>query len=350
MFRARARFPRTPCGRGWRREGRSCCWTRARTPCTGPAPGFTVEEERSLIENKHGGLGDRIPVLPAAVAKLNAMVRDPECDVNRLADVIQTDEGLVARILKYANSAFYGLPGRIGTIQLAVTILGLLALRNLVVVAALAELARKLSDDPREAQWLWDHGIDVGVWCRSIARRTEGVDPEEAFTAGLIHDIGKNLILRELPVDRRKVKDWLVKEDEARSFEKDCVGFDHAQVGGWAAGRWKFPESLVQAVRWHHEPTSSPNADPELEKLIWIVHVADIFARADSSDPAVLQDVLDFQLYICAPIAFAEEPFSYLFNTFFLFLLLFLFLFYCVKFIYRIYKSAYIVSFLLDPH
>ncbi|MBN1826878.1 MAG: HDOD domain-containing protein [Candidatus Eisenbacteria bacterium] len=256
------------------------------------APGYSMDDEGSLIESTHSGIGDRIPVMPAAVAKLNAMVRDPECDVSRLAEVIQTDEGLVARILKYANSAFYGLPGRIGTIQLAVTILGLVTLRNLVIVAALAELARKLTDEPRDAHHLWNHGIDVGVWCRSLSRRTQGVDPEEAFTAGLLHDIGKNLILRELPEDRLKLKEWLLGEDEARSLERDSIGFDHAQVGGWAAGRWKFPESLVEAVRWHHEPTGSPTADPELERLIWVVHTADILARAESFEPPVLFDAL----------------------------------------------------------
>lgn len=259
----------------------------------GPAGVRTsVEEEASLIEKAYPGLGDRIPSLPAVVGRLNEMVCDPDCAVSEIARVLSTDEGLVARVLRVANSAFYALPGRVSTIPLAITILGITTLRNLVIGTALADLTRSLTGSLEEAERLWDHSVDVGVWSRWIARKVGGLDPEEAFTAGLLHDIGKGLVLRALPADRQRVKGHLIESEESSTIEKETLGFDHTQMGGWAASRWSLPAALVEAVRWHHEPAGAEGNKPEIERLVWVIHVSDILARGGEAPASELVKLL----------------------------------------------------------
>jgi len=251
-----------------------------------------AQEEASHIEKAFPGLGDRIPSLPVVVSRLNEVVREVDCSVSDIAKVLSTDEGLVARVLKIANSAFYALPGRIGSIPLAITILGISTLRSLVISTALADITRAISGSSEVAERLWDHGVDVGVWSRCSARKVGGLDPEEAFTAGLLHDIGKGLVLRSLPSDRERVKMRLLDTENSSPIEKETLGFDHTELGGWAADRWRLPSALVRAVRWHHRPEGAAGEEPEVEKLVWVVHISNLLAWGEDSGPAELADVL----------------------------------------------------------
>ncbi len=251
-----------------------------------------ARDEASTIEEAFPGLGERIPSLPAVVSRLNDIVRDPDCSAGDIANVLSTDEGMVARVLKIANSAFYALPGRIGSIPLAVTILGITTLRSLVISTALADITRAISGCPEVAERLWDHGMDVGVWSRWISRKVGGLDPEEAFTAGLLHDIGKGLALRSIPADREKVRMRLLGTGDSSAIEKETLGFDHTELGGWAADRWRLPSALVRAVRWHHRPEGAAGEEPEIERLVWVVHMANILAWGEVCGPVALAELL----------------------------------------------------------
>ena len=252
-----------------------------------------IETEASQIEKTFPGLGDRIPSLPAVVAKLNQMVSDPDSSVSDIAQVLSSDEGLVSRVLRIANSAFYALPGRVGTIPLAITILGIRTLRSLVIGTALAEITRSLSGSAEEASRVWDHSVNVGVWCRWIARKVGGADPEEAFTAGLLHDVGKGLVLQVLPADRQRIRPRLLEAEESCALEKEILGFDHCELGGWAAHRWRLPGVLIKSVRWHHEPEGAVGEKREVERLVWIVHVADILAGVKEASAGDLAQLLN---------------------------------------------------------
>lgn len=244
-----------------------------------------VESETLAIEESYIGIETRIPVIPEAVTRLDAMVQDPESDIKEIAEVIQVDGGLSARVLRISNSAFYGMPGRISTIQMAISVLGLGTLRNIVVLSAIMEMSQSMQSNPESARILWEHGLKTGVWSRVIARRVPELDPETAFTAGLMHDIGKGLILRELPEEREQVRKWLFHDEDTRAIEREAMGFDHTQFGGWVAARWKLPNSLVQSIRWHHEPDDAPPMDPEDNLLLRIVCVSNILAMCPDGTP-----------------------------------------------------------------
>jgi putative nucleotidyltransferase with HDIG domain len=272
--------------------------------------GESIEDEATLIEKAHPGLVDNVPALPAVVGRLNSLVRDPDCGTADIAKVLATDEGLASRVLRFANSAFYALPGRVSTIPLAITILGVNTLRNLVIGTALADMTRSLAGTRKEARALWDHGVDVGVWCRSLARKLGGVDPEEAFTAGLLHDIGKGIILRGMPDDRQNVRGRLLAADDTRAFEVETCGFDHVQIGGWAAAKWRLPATLIQTVRWHHEPSGAAGQGADVERIVTVVHLSNILAWGPDSDAEALAQLLaekaDFDLLRETPIRNAE--------------------------------------------
>ncbi|MCK4547398.1 MAG: HDOD domain-containing protein [Candidatus Eisenbacteria sp.] len=280
--------------------------TAVRVADAATSEGVPVEEEGSLIEQAHPGLADSVPALPAVVGRLNSMVRDPDCGAGDIATVLSTDEGMASRVLKFANSAFYALPGRVGTISLAITILGLNTLRNLVIGAALADMTRSLAGSAREAEILWDHAVAVGVWCRCLARKFGSADPEEAFTAGLLHDIGKGIILRSLPESRQSVRERLLRPEDTRTFEIETVGFDHSQIGAWAAAKWRLPVSLGRTVRWHHEPGGAAGEGSEIEKLVTVVHLANVLAWGGDAEPVVLSQLLaekaDFDILRKTPV------------------------------------------------
>ena len=161
-----------------------------------------------------------------------------------------------------------------------------------MISTALADITRAISGSSEVAERLWDHGVDVGVWSRCIARKVGGLDPEEAFTAGLLHDIGKGLVLRSLPSDRERVKMKLLDTENSSPIEKETLGFDHAELGGWAADRWRLPTALVRAVRWHHRPEGTAGEEPEVEKLVWVVHISNLLAWAEDSGPEELANLL----------------------------------------------------------
>ncbi|MFH1278406.1 MAG: HDOD domain-containing protein [Candidatus Eisenbacteria bacterium] len=251
-----------------------------------------MTRERERIERERPGLGDRVPSAPVILHRVTQIIRDPNSSVSDIAHVISADEGLVVRLLKVANSAFYALPGRVGTIPMAVTLLGMNTLKNIVIGTAMSDVARSFLGTGEESLRLWDHGIRVGVWCRALARAVGSLDGEEAFTAGLLHDLGKGVVLRELPKSQSRLRNLILERRECRILEKEAIGFDHAQLGAWALGRWRLPESLVLAVRYHHEPRAAEETSEEVTRLVWVTHVADVIAHEEGDDPERIREVV----------------------------------------------------------
>ena len=128
---------------------------------------------------------------------------------------------------------------------------------------------------------LWRHALTTGSWARIIASKAGDVEPEEAFTAGLIHDIGQALCLRFKPdAYGRLVSEAYKSGKPLTGVEKEVVGFDHTRIGAWAASRWKLPQPLVSAIAWHHDPGLVEGDADDVYRLVRVIHLADIAARA----------------------------------------------------------------------
>lgn len=255
------------------------------------------------IESIYGSYLKSIPSLPAVLEKIRQLLGDPEVSLKEVAKVLSSDEGLASRVLKLVNSAYYGLPHMVGTIPLATTILGAEAIRSHVVNIAYLELMSSLATGFEEYRILWSHALRTAVWARELARKWGTVDCEEAFTAGLIHDIGKVLCLRlkggayaRIVVEAYKSGKPLV------GVEKEIVGFDHTRIGAWATEKWNLPATLVSAVANHHDP-SAVEGDQYIKDLVKTIHIADIAARA--MDSTVL-GFIPFVMLELNPMLFKE--------------------------------------------
>jgi len=231
------------------------------------------------VEKMYGGQLGTIPSLPSALATLNSLLDDPDAALRDVARVLSSDQGVASRVLKLVNSAYYGLPQMVATIPLAATLLGAKAIKHHVVNIALADLLNSLGGGHGDYEILWKHALRTSSWAKAIASIVPGADPEEAFTAGLVHDIGKALALRLRPGDYGKVVREAHKTGKPLTgVEEQVIGFDHTRIGGWAATKWMLPQILVNCIRWHHEPDVVSRDSAGVSEMVLIVHIADIVA------------------------------------------------------------------------
>lgn len=218
-----------------------------------------------------------IATLPEVTAKIIATVEDPKSSAHALHKIVSHDPALVTRILKVVNSAFYGLPGQIGSIERAIVLLGLNAVKNIAVAASLGQLFRgsKLCDG-FSAKDLWRHCIAVGVASRDLAKQMKLPMADEAFLAGMIHDMGILVSLQLWPEPLRAVCERArVAAGGGATFcemEREMIGADHQQLGQALAEQWKFPRSCQLVAGHHHDPASLGDQN---RMLVGLVYAAD---------------------------------------------------------------------------
>lgn len=217
-----------------------------------------------------------LPALPEVVVRVMRMAEDPRSDAQGIARVIATDQAMAARVLKLANSAFYGLPRRVGTLSEAVVILGFRTIKNLAIAASTFELLnREIAGYWLQRGELWRHSLACAIGAQLIARRARLPVSEEAFVAGLLHDIGKvaiDLFVRAQfdQIMERALQDRIPFVEA----EQAVLGFNHAMAGGLIAEKWNLPPLLVSVIKYHHQPSSAPDRDP----MISVVHLADLLS------------------------------------------------------------------------
>jgi putative nucleotidyltransferase with HDIG domain len=212
--------------------------------------------------------------LPEVTSKIIATVEDPKSTAGTLHKIVSHDPALVTRIMKVVNSAFYGLPGQIGSIERAIVLLGLNAIKNIAVAASLGQLFRgaKLCDGftPKD---LWTHCIAVGVTARELAKQMKLPVADEAFLAGMIHDVGLLISLQTAPEQLRQVCEAAKTSDRAFvDLEREMMGMDHQQLGACLAEQWRFPKNCQLVAGHHHHPAGLGEGN---RLLVTLVYVAD---------------------------------------------------------------------------
>jgi HD-like signal output (HDOD) protein len=215
-----------------------------------------------------------IATLPEVTAKIVQTVEDPRSTAAQLHKIVSYDPALVSRILKVVNSAFYGLPGQIGSIERAIVLLGLNAVKNIAVAASLGQLFRgvKLCEG-YTAKDLWTHCIATGVCARELAKRMKLPIADEAFLAGLIHDIGLLVSLQVMPEKLRHVCEQAkATGGDFTEIERQLTGIDHQMLGMGLTELWKFPKSCQLVAGYHHRPTQLADNNA---RLVTLVYVAD---------------------------------------------------------------------------
>jgi putative nucleotidyltransferase with HDIG domain len=222
-----------------------------------------------------------LPTLPRVASRLLESLANPDAATSEeIGEVIALDPSLTARTLRLANSDFYGFPRKVGTVDLAVVVLGADTIRDLVLGASVFQT---LDPTWRSLTGLWSHSLACGVAARAMADRCRYRLAAGAFAAGMLHDIGK-VALRQAYPDRYEAVMALVRAEgiSMMEAERGVLGSDHAEVGGWLAERWGLPGDLVEAIACHHRPELA-RLNPELTSL---VHIADWLAgRTGNSWP-----------------------------------------------------------------
>jgi len=213
--------------------------------------------------------------LPDTYYKVSEAINNPQSSASYIARIVSADVGLSAKLIKLVNSSFYGLPQKVDTLSRAVSILGSKQLSTLVMGVSVTALFKNIPADLIDIQSFWRHSICCGVVSRLMASMHKNVNEEPFFVAGLLHDIGRLVLLENYSQLARSIMDTSQhRESLLHETEKESLGFDHAGIGGLLFQQWKLPPSLENCVAYHHEPGKAGSAfEPS------IVHLADIIAH-----------------------------------------------------------------------
>lgn len=238
--------------------------------------------------------------LPEVYQRVNMVIENPQSTADSVGKVISQDPALTARLLKIANSPFYGFASEIETVSKAVAVLGTKKIRDLVLASSLSSVFDGISSDLVPMQAFWKHSVFCGLIARNIAFETRKAQGEFVFIAGLLHDIGKLVIGSKLP-DMAREASLMVAEGAGKialnDAEQKIMGFDHAQVGGELVQHWKLPVSLQECVEFHHDPGKAKDNPVEVA-IVSMANIITNFAEQETDadfDPAKI-DPLAWQV------------------------------------------------------
>lgn len=211
-----------------------------------------------------------LPTLPSVYFKLNQLLKDNQASIEKVSHIIEIDPAMSSRILHLVNSAFYGVRSESSSISHAIMIMGFNAVKNAVVsVAILDTFSFKDRYQNFNIAEFWGHAVSVAVLSKQLAERSRLVAPEDAFIAGLLHDIGKIIMLKYFKEDFGKV--WKTMQETKCSFadaEQEVASIDHVQIGAYLARKWQLPEHIIQAIAGHHYYISSSQSTGLIESLM----------------------------------------------------------------------------------
>ncbi len=215
------------------------------------------------------------PGMPATAAKLLSLLDKPDTDVAHIENILKYDPGLTANVLKLTNSAYFGLPSKIGSVRQAVILLGSKRLIQLVLASCVRGVMDKTIDGYALTPGaLWRHSIAASVAAETLVAELKIPAADVIFTAALLHDMGKLAMGNFVKDDLKKIEDTASQDIPFEVAEQFVLGIDHAEVGALILQNWSFPPEIVTAVRWHH----APDAGEETNSLIDIVHVANVLS------------------------------------------------------------------------
>ncbi|WP_289020913.1 HDOD domain-containing protein [Desulfobacter postgatei] len=220
---------------------------------------------------------DTLPSFPQVAAKLLEVSKNDTASLEEVAKIVETDPGISIRVLELVNSAFFGLSRKVTTLSDAVVILGLDELKKLALSIAIFEKIFKTGYTKEfDRLMFWRHSLAVAVLSMKIAQKVEYPNPEEAYTAGLLHDVGK--IFLDLQGHRSYgefIKNLSESTDLVIEKERSEIGLGHDDIGAFFCTRWQLPENLVLAVKYHHQSFENHDLTENEKQLIAIVSMAD---------------------------------------------------------------------------
>lgn len=210
--------------------------------------------------------------LPRAYHRIDEMLTDARYGPADIGRVIRHEPTLTARLLRMANSAYFGVAMRIDSVPLAISVLGTKALHELVLATCVASAFTRIDTRLVDVADFWHHSVYCGIMARLLSKRLRIAESEQIFVAGLLHDIGKLAIYHQLPEQTEHVLSRFADSGAPLyEVERDVLGFTHAEVGQALLQLWDLPAMFCEVAAHHHDPARSQDYQDES----WIVHLAD---------------------------------------------------------------------------
>ena len=243
---------------------------------------MSASEIQDLVNN-----ASELITLPEVALRVNEVANDPESTVEDMAAVLIQDPALTARMLKIANSAYYGLSAEIETITRAISVLGTNKIRELALSSSANKTFEGIPNDLISMHDFWHHSLYCGILAKILAKKSKKAHSESIFIAGLLHDIGQLLIFNQRPQQSHEIILLLMEgTEELETFEAErhVLGFDHMQVGAALIESWKLPPVLKECIEFHHDPQNAKQFPAEVA-LINIANAVAVMADFHSMDP-----------------------------------------------------------------
>lgn len=225
-----------------------------------------------------------LPTLPRVATQIMEITSDPPFSVKALEEIMSQDPPLSAKILQMANSAFYGLRNPVDSIRRAMLVLGVRELEQIVLSLSVFKAFRTVPGQAAfDREKFWEHSLCTGIIARvfiqklrEIAGQPLGDEGEVAFSAGLLHDLGKIIFDYKFHLEFNRAVNLVAEGSLSMQQAENLVfGEDHAVVGSWLAEHWKLPENIVMSIRYHHQPELCS----EYHLLVVAVHLANLFSK-----------------------------------------------------------------------
>ncbi len=221
-------------------------------------------------------VGD-LPTMSIVATKVMQLVEDEKATAEELAKVVSSDPGVAARVLKISNSAFYSCQRQIQTLPSAIMLLGFNTLKSIVLASSVKDVFKPFG---LLEKMLWEHSFGAALAARMIAEECRCVNGEEAFLAGLMHDIGKIILLNQDRDRFQRLIERCYNDDiDFVTAETSVYPFTHADIGGYVLQKWNFPEVLVIAIIQHHQFEFGDKDDNYPKRLTAVASMADLFCQ-----------------------------------------------------------------------
>ncbi len=193
-----------------------------------------------------------IHAMPSVIVKALNIMKKPTASMKELGDIVMFDQSLTIKFLALVNSAYYGFSQQISSINIALSLLGMVKVKNIIVAVAMKPMMSNAGDKE-----LWKHSMRVACGCEYLANLTKIMDPDEAFIAGFVHDVGKIVLHMSNPKTYDKVIAIVSEGNDILAVEKKYFDSDHVKTGSLLAKRWQLPILLANIISYHHTPSLS---------------------------------------------------------------------------------------------
>ncbi len=217
------------------------------------------------------------PSMPQAVVKLMALLEQKDIAIDEITRIMRHDPGLTANVLKLSNSAYFGIPSKVGTLKHAVMFLGLKRFTQIVVAACVSDnMDRTIEGYDLPPGELWRHSIAVSSTAEALVKLKKNITTMDVFTPALLHDMGKLVLGTFVKKEFHNIKKIAAQGVPFEVAENMVLGTDHAEIGAQILAHWSFPSDVIDAVRWHHNPERIKNSKMQTE----IVYLSNLLCQA----------------------------------------------------------------------